>query len=117
MTPRPLTDRDTLDELLDDPVAMNLAWNLASELEELEIEAIAELTATVLEELTYRVGTRISGCLSDAQHREFEELIDAGDEHGQSQWLDIAVPHYRELVITIRGELVEETVTAIRSSR
>lgn len=54
------------------------------------------------EELELRVGTKLSEGMTDDQLKEFEKLVNAGDEAGSLKWLETNRPNYKDVVA---GEL------------
>lgn len=63
------------------------------------------------EELELNVGRALASKLTDQQLEEFEQLIDAGDDSGSSQWLDECCPDHRE-VVKAQFEMLKKTLAS-----
>jgi len=62
------------------------------------------------EELELRVGTRLSDGLSAELLREFDKLVEAGDEAGALHWLETNRPDYKKVVAEELERLRQEVV-------
>lgn len=90
------------------PIVIGPAWLSEVSLDQLPPPLAEQLVGAVYSTLEMRVGMSIAERLSDAQLDEFEALIDNGDEERALAWLEVNVPHYRELVREHFDELTSE---------
>lgn len=61
-------------------------------------EAKDSLLASMYERLELNVGTVIAADLTDAQLKEFEQLIDKNDQSAALEWLQNNYPNYKQVV-------------------
>lgn len=66
------------------------------------------LLTAVYEQLEFSVGRRLVKCMSASERREFETLVDGGDEGQQLAWLQEHVPGYSQIVREALDEQMEE---------
>lgn len=64
----------------------------------LDKEAKDSLLASMYERLELNVGTVIAADLTDAQLKEFEQLIDKNDQSAALEWLQNNYPNYKQVV-------------------
>ena len=64
----------------------------------LDKEAKDSLLASMYERLELNVGTVIAADLTDAQLKEFEQLIDNNDQSAALEWLQSNYPNYKKVV-------------------
>lgn len=57
-----------------------------------------QLVGQIRETLEMRVGMKIAEAMSEAQLKEFEGFMEAGDEKGAMEWLSTNYPSYRQVV-------------------
>lgn len=55
-----------------------------------------------------RVGATLAGRLSDEQLKEFEALIDQGEDESSAAWLEANVKDYREVTQALFAQLKQE---------
>lgn len=81
---------------------MRIDDNLLTELglAELKPEAKTSLLKHLVEELELNVGTVIASQLDDDQIKEFEKLIDGGNQAQALAWLQHNYPDYKQVVQT-----------------
>lgn len=61
-------------------------------------EAKDSLLASMYERLELNVGTVIAADLTDQQLKEFERLVDGGDQTAALSWLQANYPSYKQVV-------------------
>jgi len=64
----------------------------------LDKEVKDSLLSTMYERLELNVGTVIAADLTDAQLKEFEQLIDKDDQQAALGWLQANYPNYKKVV-------------------
>lgn len=60
-----------------------------------------------------RVGVLLASTLSAEAMREFEQLVDAGDEEASLAWLEANCPDYREAVNAVFADLKAEVARSV----
>ncbi len=60
--------------------------------------------------LELMIGAKLSASLSDAQIREFEVLVDRGDDQNTQDWLQNNFPDYPQLVVESIEELKQDII-------
>ena len=66
------------------------------------------LLAAIYEHLQMSVGQRLAEGMSAAELREFEAILDSGDEEQASAWLQEHAPDSSEIVRELQHEQIEE---------
>jgi len=66
------------------------------------------LLRQIYETLEFRVGATLAGRLSDEQLKEFEALIDQGEDESSAAWLEANVKDYREVTQALFAQLKQE---------
>ncbi len=111
-----MPDRDTTTGNAGHGIRWDIETQLAVGLPGLSDNDLTDLAVRVGEELHLRVGRALGTGLTDMQLKEFEQLLDAGDDALCDKWLESHRPNFRATVATVLADLVAEVVRNITDS-
>ncbi|WP_006246353.1 YbjN domain-containing protein [Mycolicibacterium tusciae] len=108
-----MPDNDTTTDNVDRGIRWDMETQLAVGLPGLSDKDLSDLGVRVGEELHLRVGRALGAGLTDKELKEFEQLLDGGDERLCDKWLESHRPNFRATVATVLADLVAEVVRKV----